>query len=202
MRLLSVLTDDVNREVSLTTDCDEFLIMKSDWMSFEIDVGYELCQDDIDRLSYLDEKLRCVKKAFVHLSYGSMSAKRLKDKLRRCFSEEAAEETVRILKEHSYLNDTALCSEYALNSYEVKKHGPIRIKSDLWRLGFTQDDISQAMGELSSYDHDENIQYLLEMKYPLKDVHNIKKAFDYLYRMGYPYDIIKEAVGKYFDAEL
>lgn len=203
MRLISVDTDTENREVTLNIEgSGEYAIMQSDFPALSVSEGDDIDDDTLDTVMYLDEKLRCVKQAFRHLAYADCSSGRLSRKLSPKYSARAVSETVQLLTDHGYLRDAELCAEYARNNYEVKRHGPVRIRRDLYTLGFDSETVSEVMEEYESADHSENLEYILSSRFQSRDPQNMQKAFAALYRLGYPYDDVREAVENYFESEL
>jgi len=200
--VLNVDIDNETREVTLNLSGSVYHIMLSDYKALSIDAGDTVEQDVFDSIVYYDQKLLCVKQAFKLMSYADYSSGRLSLKLKRNFDKRVVQETIAILAEHEYLRDADLCADYARNNYEIKKHGPIRIKQDLYNLGFPSDVISQTVAEYESMDHSENLREILETKFASRDPQNAQKAFAALYRLGYPYDDIREAVENYFESEL
>ena len=202
MYLDSIVIDSENREVTLSVaGAQSYHIMQSDLDTLSLAEGDELDAETLDRIIAFDEKLRCVKQAFRHLAYADCSSGRLYKKLLQKFSQPAADETVKLLAEHGYLRDAELCAEYARNNYEIKRHGPIRIRQDLYKLGFTSETVAEVMDEFESMDHSENLEFLLSSRFGSRDPQNMQKAFALLYRLGYPYDDVREAIENYFESE-
>lgn len=203
MRVISIDVDTENREVMLSIEgMSAYTIMQSDFGPLDIAEGDDIDEQIAEEIIYFDEKLRCVKQAFKHLSYADCSSGRLSKKLLQKFSQRASAETVQLLVDHGYLRDAELCAEYARNNYEIKRHGPIRIRRDLYNLGFASEIVSEVLEEYESMDHSENLEFVLSSRFRSRDPQNRQKAFAMLYRLGYPYDDVREAVENYFESEL
>ncbi len=203
MQIDSVIIDGENREVALSVvGAQCYHIMQSDFDALLLSDGDDIDNQTLERIIYLDEKLRSVKQAFRHLAYADCSSGRLRKKLLQKFSQPAVDETVKLLSDHGYLRDAELCAEYARNNYEIKHHGPIRIRQDLYKLGFSSEVIGEVMNDFESMDHGENLEFVLSSRFKSRDPQNRQKAFAVLYRLGYPYDDVREAVENYFESEL
>lgn len=202
MQIVSITTDSENREVTLSVaGAQSYHIMQSDFEAMSLSEGDTIDEDVFKHIVYLDEKLRCVKQAFRHMAYADCSSGRLRKKLLQKFSQPAVTETIKLLVDHGYLRDAELCAEYARNNYEIKRHGPIRIRQDLYKLGFTSEIVSEVIDEFESMDHSENLEFVLSSRFKSRDPQNKQKAFAVLYRLGYPYDDVREAIENYFESE-
>jgi alanine racemase len=134
-----VLLDSEKHEANIVCSGNSYLITQTDFESLGLSEGETLDEERFEQLCEADNKLSCIKKAFTHLSYGDMSAKKLTDKLCAKFDKQIVSEIIELLKKHGYLNDTSLAGKYAKSFYEFKHWGPGRIKSDLYARGFSKE---------------------------------------------------------------
>lgn len=150
-------------------------------------------------LSEAAEKLACIKKAFVYLSYHGLSERRLRSKLKTAgFGEGAIDRCIELLVKKGYIDDLALCRETAEALRRSKLYGASRLRKELYAKGFDGDCIDAVL-EDGEWDGDDvsAITELLEKKFPHltpDDRDGRAKAVAYLYRMGYKYDDINNAV--------
>ncbi|HAN21626.1 MAG: hypothetical protein A2Y15_05810 [Clostridiales bacterium GWF2_36_10] len=192
-----VLIDENNHEANITCGGSSFLITTSDFERLMLNEGDELDEEAYEQLNEANSRLACIKKAFTYLSYGDMSAKKLTDKLCAKFDKNTVTDVVELLKERRYLNDTELAERFAKSFYEFKHWGPIRIKNDLYARGFLKDDINIACEFLEETDHRDNIKSIISEKYGINSeliTPQKQKISAYLYRMGYAYGDITDAI--------
>lgn len=180
---------------------ERFRITLADCDLLELNAGAVLSEELYALLCDAQERLACVQKAFVFLSYGDLSRKRLIEKLRRSFPPELCEQTADRLEERGYLDDLRLAERYAESYYEIRSYGPMRIRQELYGKGFSREVIEQALEPYQELDHREKIAELLEKKYPrevLSDPAVRRKASDWLRRNGYGWTEISEVLREEF----
>lgn len=169
----------------------------SDCDRLGLEAGAILDEDGFALLLEAEQRLACVQKALSLLEYGDLSKRRMIEKLRMKFSPELAAETADLLEERGYLNDSALAKRYAENYYEVRAYGPMRIKQELYRKGFSMDVIEEALESYRTEDHREKITQLLLGKYSseqLSDPAVRQKANAWLSRQGYSWSEISDVL--------
>ena len=88
---------------------------------------------------------------------------------------------------------------YARDCRRLKKWGPQRIKSELYKRGVAENTVDKALSELNIQDTDEIIESLLEkrIKNTPIDLKEKQKHFNFLLRRGFNSDDIKRALEKY-----
>lgn len=193
--------DDENHEVFVVCEGHKYRITTVDCGRLGLEEGVSLSDDAFEELSEAEARLACIQKAFVHLSYGDMSKKRLIEKLSRAFDKALCRETADLLEERGYLNDARLAERYAENYYEVRSYGPMRIKQELYAKGFSLDVIEQTLEPYRSMDHREKIAELLEQKFSresLSDMAVKKKAVAWLNRCGYSWSDVSDVLNDYY----
>ncbi len=199
-RVEGILVDYGSHEAQITCAGSVFIITQADFEQLGINEGDCLDEDGYSQLCEAENRLACIKKAFVHLSYGDMSAKKLSEKLKKRFDDETITDVVELLRERNYLNDTLLAAKYAESFHEAKLWGPIRIKSDLYKRGFSKEDIGLACEFLEGADHRDNIKRIITAKYgeePGEIISQKQKVCAYLYRMGYAYGDITDVIDSF-----
>lgn len=199
-----ILLDENKHEADIACAGEQFLITQADLERIHIIESEEISDEQYEQLCEADSRLACIKKAFSFLSYNDMPAKKLADKLSANFDKNTVSDVVELLKERKYLNDAELASRYAKSFYECKLWGPIRIKNDLFSRGFSRDDIDEACHFLEETEHKENVLRILREKFGTdleKIVLQKQKICAYLYRMGYAYGDISDAMNSIADME-
>lgn len=192
------------RPEGIATDAakpERFRITLADCDLLGLEAGVTLSEEAYEQLCGAQDRLACVQKAFVYLSYGDLSRKRLIEKLRRTFPPELCEQTADRLEERGYLDDLRLAERYAESYYEIRSYGPMRIRQELYGKGFSREVIEQVMEPYSELDHREKIAELLEKRFPretLSDPAVRRKATDWLRRHGYGWSEISDVLREEF----
>lgn len=180
---------------------ERFRVTLADCDLLGLDVGVVLSEETYALLCDAQDRLACVQKAFVFLSYGDLSRKKLIEKLRRTFPPALCEQTADRLEERGYLDDLRLAERYAESYYEIRSYGPMRIRQELYGKGFSREVIEQALEPYQELDHREKVAALLEKKYSreaLSDPAVRRKASDWLRRNGYGWTEISDVMREEF----
>lgn len=187
-------------EATVKSGGSEYRITLADLEVSGITDGAEINDAALLFLSESEEKLRCIKKAFVYLSYKAHSVKAMAQKLKRCgFSEDAVEKTLFLLEKKGYLDDYALCAEYAAAIQKQKGYGVLRIKKELYAKGFNGDCIENAISGLDETPEG-LVTEILRKKFPHLDPDDRQaraKATAYLAARGYDYEEINNAISAF-----
>lgn len=151
-------------------------------------------QIDESKLYEIERTVTLVKaknKAYNYLSYGDMSAKRLKEKLLRAgFSEDVCDMCVGSMREKGYIDDARYAAALARNMAQNKLYGPRRIVSELCVKGVERELAENAASELET-DFEQNIRRLISGKFNRER----NKQIAALLRYGYDYDMISSILG-------
>ena len=156
--------------------------------------GLQLDDEGMQTLRNRAARAGCRERAMRIIGARPMSEKELYDRLvQKGETSENAAETVQWLVELRLLND----AEYAamcVRHYAAKGFGPGRIRNELYRRGVPRALWDEALEELP--EQDDEIDRLLRKKLrgDVNDRDAVKKATDFLYRRGFQYDDIREAV--------
>ena len=139
-------------------------------------------------------------KALNLLEYRAHSRKELFDKLKRFTDIETANEVLDMMEDGGLLDDEAYAFQYAHDLMEMKLLGPVRLKMELSRKGIDEDIAEKAIwaAEEEIGSAEERLERLIEIRYKnlLADEKNRTKTINSLFRLGYGYDMIKEAIYK------
>lgn len=139
-------------------------------------------------------------KALNLLEYRAHSRKEIFDKLRRFTTAEIAAEVVERLTEGGVLDDENFAYVFAYEAAALKYHGPVRIKRELSLRGIDADTAENALwlitDEIGPFE--DRLDYLLAVKFKdsLFDEKNRAKTVQALFRLGYEYGMIKNAIYK------
>lgn len=139
-------------------------------------------------------------KALNLLEYRAHSRKELFDKLKRFTDIGTANEVLDMLEEGRLLDDEAYAFQYAHDLMEMKLLGSVRLKMELARKGIDDETAERAIwnAEEEIGSAEERLERLIEIRYKnmLSDEKNRTKTINSLFRLGYGYDMIKEAIYK------
>lgn len=192
----SVAADTVRHE--LTVECGaSYTITEADFLALKI---AETGEADIEKLVFCADKLMCIKKAEDYLSYGDLSERKLREKLKGKFGENVIDAVVSLLVSKGYLNDGELAARFAYELARTRLWGRKRIAQYLFTKGFRREDIANACESLDSDSLAENLRELIEKTAPKADLSTPKAVSAYgakLYRLGWDWDEIKPALAEY-----
>ena len=164
-------------------------------------VGLHLDQPTIQEIQRADQLIRAKSSAIHFLSYRARTEHEIRDKLKRDgFDLWAIDIVIRRLHELSYIDDTSFVINYVRDRLNRKGHGPIRLKSDLRKLGITHEQVESALEELADSDKivdkaleqaRKRIKRLQRENDPYK---KRRKLFNFLLRKGHTMDTAKEVL--------
>lgn len=139
-------------------------------------------------------------KALNLLEYRAHSRRELFDKLKRFANVDTVNEVLDMLEEGGLIDDRAYAFQYAHDLMEMKLLGPQRLKMELSRKGIDDDTAEEAIfaAEEEIGSAEERLDRIIELRYKnlLTDEKNCKKIINSLFRLGFGYDMIKEAIYK------
>ncbi len=187
-------------EALVETSCGKYLISLADFGRGGFAEGAELDEKSMDFLEAAHDKLACIKKAFVYLSYRGLSVRAMRTKLKKAsFGEKSIDAAVALLCDRGYLNDEALCADTAKALASAKNFGPSRLRTELYAKGFERDCIDVVLADME-FNEETPLHELIKKKFPNYVDGNYdarRKIVAYLARMGYGYDAINNALESY-----
>ncbi len=162
-----------------------------------ITAGVEIDDEDLHRLVELSNLRRAKEKALWLISYRDHSSKELYDKLRRDYSEEAAQKALQRMQELGLINDEAFAKRYAAELHS-KHQSPSTIRYKLIEKGIDRDTADEIVESLE-IDPAHEIAALIEKKYArnLHDEKGIRRTVSALQRAGYRFSDIKSVLSSY-----
>ncbi len=148
---------------------------------------------DEEMLTFLSQKLSCLRYAAYLLDFGDKSKKALSDKLRKKgYQTDVCEAAVAVLEKNGLLDDEKLCADKRDSLAYGKLYGPRRVKTELLAKGFSSRAVQNALDE-SEIDYDELLEQLVE-KLTRRGLPRLEKELaalkNKLVRYGYSYDRI------------
>ncbi len=181
----------VDDEYSLTVDSEY-------WYTSKWCVTKEIDEEDFEELKEEIEYRRAWLSTLDLISVRSHSQKELIIKLRRKYSQTAAEAAAQKAAELGLIDDEAFAEMYARELIERKKYGLSRVKNELRLKGISSHIIESVVFSLD-IDAKESIINLVERKYSrkLSDEKGKRQVIAALQRLGYSYSDIKSALNEF-----
>lgn len=178
----------IDDEYSLTVDGEYWYT--SAWCRVK-----EIDEEDFDQLKDEIECRRAWLSTLDLISMRSHSKKELVMKLRRKYSQNAAEAAAEKAAELGLIDDEAFAEMYARELVERKKYGISRVKNELRLKGISSHIIESVILSLD-IDPKESIINLVERKYArkLSDEKGRRQTIAALQRLGYSYSDIRAAL--------
>lgn len=171
-------------------------------LEFSLKKGRNLSVPEQRQIIQKDCIHRAKAKALHYLSYRARSEEEVRRKLQRSgFDETVCGQVLIRLRELGYINDADYALTYARGRFEYGNYGPNRIRYDLKKRGVNDQNIEEALAAVFR-DEDGLVNKVREQA-AKRWVHlaregdlykRRRKLFDFLFRRGFPYDVIREAV--------
>lgn len=176
------------------------------WFSCGYISGDEIDEEELTAFKEAAGSRCAFNSALNSLDYRDHSEREIRTKLLRKYDADCVEEAVRKLVELDLVNDERYAENYALELYEHKKFGKMRIKSELRAKGIAADIANEAVDALFEEEEPDNIQRIVDIigkRYynRMNDDVGRKKVFAALQRMGYSFSDIREAMSEFSDDE-
>lgn len=174
---------------------DEFSLAVSEETLLKLDIyeGKEIDEEQLERISSYEDRVRARDYALNLLSYRPRTRKELLRRLKRKkINAQIAEETIASL-ERSGLVDDYEFAKYYIESFKEKR-GMYRLRNELIKLGADKSVIEKALEEIP-LDEKETATKLIEKwlrTHSVKDEKAEKRLIDYLIRRGISWDTISD----------
>ncbi len=183
-----VLVTDAEREFSLSFE--DYAARKSLYAP-----GVELEGELLEVTELLEARAAARDKALKTLSYSAKTAKALMRVLTDAgFAEDIARETVLSLKKAGYIDEKDYCRR-CTELYAKKGYGPVRIRFELSKKGFTQKMIDYTL-ERDKTDFEALLREQMRKRRGKTDYGSI---YRYFYSRGYGAAMISEAYREIFE---
>ena len=160
--------------------------------------GDELTDEELHELIQASDARRAKEKALYLLEHRSHSKKELTDKIARtAASREAAQAAADRMEELGLLNDEAYARDLARELFTRRRFGKARVRQELRLKGIDNVLIDELLEEYNDADMAlDNIRAVLTKKYSEweEDEKIRRRAFAALQRLGYSYDLIRQAM--------
>lgn len=167
---------------------------------------YELTAEQFDILEYDAVLWEAVKKGIDLLSFGDNTRRQLETKLRaRGYDAELAAEAAEYIEKSGLIDEGRMLERYVKQLADSKLYGPVRIRQELMRRGFSRETISGHFEDaLCEIDFDANLRRLIERKCdPAQlDDRKYREAFiASMYRLGYDPGCVRQGLKEFAEEQ-
>ncbi len=173
---------------------------KNDLSFMGLKTGMELTTERYDYIVDNTVYVKAYQKADRFIGFKMRTEKEVRDKLKEDeYSPDIIERVIASMLKYKYIDDEAFSLMYAKDCRKLKKWGPQRIKSELFKKGVNENIIDKALSELNIEDTDQIIEGLLEkrIKNTPIDLKEKQRHFNFLLRRGFNAEDIKRVIEKY-----
>ena len=199
-RINDILRSEGSNEVTVICESESFIITLRDAETLGFDAGNEIDEEEYAALCEARERLNCIKKAFTHLSYGDLSEKQLRDKLKKKFPAELSADVASLFAERGYVDDARLAERYAETFYVYKNMGLGKIREQLYRRGISRENIENALAKYTEEDQCSRIREYIAKKYDVAQLSDDKyrrKVYSGLVRAGFAYGDVSDVLSNF-----
>ena len=172
-------------------------------------VGKEFTISDVERLLFEAEVGKLMERMYGLFNIRQRSEKEVRDYLKNLsfkrkvkdkeeISDIAIESLIEKLKQKRLLNDAQFAKAWVSARRRSKNKGKIALKSELYQKGINREIVDEILEESTPESERELAKSALEKKWkiwlPLPYLEKKKKAYEFLMRRGFEYEIIKVVV--------
>lgn len=167
-------------------------------LKFGIHINEEVTEKEIEEIKGFDEIIYGKNVAYNYLSYRIRSVFELKKKLKeKKISESATEKVLELLEKQKLINDAEFARVLISDKIKRKPVGKKVLRGKLFEKGISKQVGEDALDEVFTEDVEKELALASFMKYlpKLKGKESFerkRKAFDYLARKGFEFDVINE----------
>ena len=160
----------------------------------------EISDEEFQEITEYNDRLEAYYKALKYISNKLRTEKEVFYYLDKVYSKSVIRETIERLKEDGYLNKEVYLKSYLADQIHLSNNGPEKIKKDLLKLGFEEDEFSNSINSISDDIWLEKIENIVKKKINSNHsygVYKLKEKILYdLSNMGYYKWMIEEVLNK------
>lgn len=156
-------------------------------------VGAELSDEDIARLTRIDQYLRGHDKAMRMLALRGRSRREIDDALRALGVDDAVRRgLVSELEENGLIDDARFAREFVAVKKDVRRLGPHRLRADLQKLGVKRAELDQALASFGTDEQQRLARALAEraVRNGPVDEKAVRRVASMLTRKGFDYSVV------------
>lgn len=109
----------------------------------------ELTIEEFEEITEYNDKLEAYYKSLKYITKKLRSEKEMWNYLEKDYSKAVIYETIERLKNDGYLNEEIYLKSYLNDQIHFSSYGPNKIKDDLIKLGFQEEEIEERLDEVS-----------------------------------------------------
>jgi regulatory protein len=158
----------------------------------------EITDEEFQEITEYNDKLEAYYKALRYISNRLRTEKEIFEYLNKTYSKSVVNETIERLKKDGYLNKEIYLKSYFADQINLSYNGPEKIKKDLIKLGFTEDEFIETLNNISDDIWLEKVHHIMEKK--IKANHNYgfyklrEKLIYEVCNMGYYKWMVEEVI--------
>ncbi|HHV38008.1 MAG TPA: hypothetical protein GXX70_00770 [Tepidimicrobium sp.] len=176
-----------------------FGITKEIQYKYNLAENMEIDEKYIEKVLIEEEQSKCNNFALRFLGYRQRSEKEIVDRLqKKGFKPYIIDNTLDYLKDYGLINDLEFARSFMRDKIHINKHGPKRIRYDLYKKGISQAIIDKVLDE-DDGEYDRALK-LAQKKLPSYREDNraarYRKLGGFLQRRGYSADCIYRVLNK------
>jgi len=161
----------------------------------------ELTDEEFNEIVEYNDKLEAYYKALRYISNKLRTEKEVFYYLDKVYSKSVIRETIEKLKEEGYLNKEVYLKCYLSDQVNLGNYGPEKIKKDLIKLGFSEDEFKDSLEKINDEVWLDKLDNLVKKKINANHsygVYKLKEKILYdLSNMGYYKWMIEEVLSKH-----
>ncbi len=185
-----VLIDDI--EVKLYDD----VIIK-----YQLLRKKELSDEEFQEITEYNDKLEAYYKALKYISNRLRTEKEVFYYLNKTYSKSVVKNTIESLKKDGYLNKEVYLKSYFSDQINLSYNGPEKIKKELTKLGFTEEEFEKNLKDISDDVWLDKIRHIIERKIKANHSYGIYKLREKIIyeigNMGYYKWMIEEIINEF-----
>lgn len=169
-------------------------------------VGKNLSQDDLEKILFEAEVGKLMERMYRLWSIRQRSEKEVRDYLKvKKISQLVADSLIEALKKKSMINDLEFAKAWVEARRRSKQKGIKAIKAELYQKGIDKEIIAEVLSQSDSVSEEELAKKAIEKKMrswknlPMQELK--KKAFDFLTRRGFEFEISRKTIEMIFKKE-
>lgn len=186
-----------DKRVSIYIDGEfAFGLMVETQYKYNLNEGMDIDNNFIETVLLEEEQLKAKSIALNFLAHRKRTEKEITDKLKeKGFEESIVDKTLVYLKNYGLVDDKDYANSFVKDKVKLNKHGPQRIKYDLYRKGVSQEIIKEVLMEDDEYPRALELAKKKMSSYRNDDRDKIyRKLGGFLQRRGYSYDCISKVL--------
>ena len=125
----------------------------------------EITDEEFQEITEYNDRLEAYYKALKYISNKLRTEKEVFNYLDKVYSKSVIRETIERLKQDGYLNKEVYLKSYLADQINLSNNGPEKIKKDLVKLGFTDEEFRERIDDIKDEVWLNKIEYIVENKY-------------------------------------